>query len=115
MTLTEPTRRPPVVTRRVGYVVAVVVDAALLYLVNVWPGWQAVSLLTEDTRHGACPARHQRGDTIAVAYDPQQVNSVDLASRVVGRHPLLDPRVLALVLMSVSFLVAAAVNMVRSP
>jgi hypothetical protein len=66
-------------------------------------------------RGGACPARHQRGDTIAVAYDPQQVTSVDLASRVVGRHPLLDPWVLALVLMGVSFLVAATVNLVRGP
>jgi hypothetical protein len=64
---------------------------------------------------GACPARHRRGDTVAVAYDPQQVNRVDLASRVVGRHPLLDPWVLALVLMGVSFLVAAAVNLVQGP
>jgi hypothetical protein len=64
-------------------------------------------------RGGACPARHQRGDTIAIAYDPQQVNRVDLASRVVGRHPLRDRWVLALVLMGVSFLVAAIVNMVR--
>jgi Protein of unknown function (DUF3592) len=66
-------------------------------------------------RGGACPARHRRGDTITVAYDPQQVNRVDLASRVVGRHPLLDPWVLALVLMGVSFLVAAAVNLARGP
>jgi Protein of unknown function (DUF3592) len=64
---------------------------------------------------GACPARHQRGDTITIAYDPRQVTSIDLASRVVGRHPLLDPRVLALVLLGVSFLVAAAVNLLRSP
>jgi hypothetical protein len=42
-------------------------------------------------RNGACPARHQRGETITIAYDPQRVTSVDLASRVVGRHPLLDP------------------------
>jgi Protein of unknown function (DUF3592) len=63
---------------------------------------------------GACPARHRRGDTVTVAYDPQQVTSVDLASRVVGRHPLQDPWVLALVLMGVGFLVAAAVNLVRS-
>ena len=62
-----------------------------------------------------CPARRQRGDTITVAYDPRQVNSVDLASRVVGRHPFLDPWVLALVLMGVTFLVAAAVNQVRGP
>jgi hypothetical protein len=66
-------------------------------------------------RGGACPARHRRGETITVAYDPQQVTSVELASRVAGRHPLLDPWVLALVLMGGSFLVAAAVNMVRSP
>jgi Protein of unknown function (DUF3592) len=62
-----------------------------------------------------CPARRQRGDTITVAYDPRQVTSVDLASRVVGRHPLLDPWVLALVLMGVTFLVVAAVNQVRGP
>jgi hypothetical protein len=64
---------------------------------------------------GGCPASRQRGDTITVAYDPRQVNSVDLASRVVGRHPLLDPWVLALVLMGVTFLVAAAVNKVQGP
>jgi hypothetical protein len=62
---------------------------------------------------GACPARHQRGDTVTIAYDPQQVDSVDLASRVVGRHPLLDPWVGALVLMGVAFLAAAAVNAVN--
>jgi hypothetical protein len=66
-------------------------------------------------RGGACPARHRRGDTITVAYDPQQVNRVDLASRVVGRDPRLDPWALALVLTGVSFLVAAAVDMVRGP
>jgi hypothetical protein len=62
---------------------------------------------------GACPARHQRGDPVTIAYDSQQVDRVDLASRVVGRHPLRDPWVLALVLMGVSFLVAAAVNAVN--
>jgi hypothetical protein len=34
-------------SRRVGYVVAALVNAVLLYLVNVWPGWQAVPFLTE--------------------------------------------------------------------
>jgi Protein of unknown function (DUF3592) len=63
-------------------------------------------------RRGGCPARHQRGETVTIAYDPQQVDKVDLASRVVGRHPLLDPGVLALVLMGVILLVAAAVNAV---
>jgi Protein of unknown function (DUF3592) len=66
-------------------------------------------------RRGACPASHRRGETITIAYDPQQVTRVDLASRVVGRHPLLDPWVLALLLMGVVFLVAAAVNTVPGP
>jgi Protein of unknown function (DUF3592) len=62
---------------------------------------------------GACPARHQRGDPVTIAYDPLQVDRVDLASRVVGGHPLQDRWVLALVLMGVGFLVAAAINAVN--
>jgi hypothetical protein len=63
-------------------------------------------------RGGACPGRYQRGDTVTVAYDPRQIDTVDLAGRVVGRHPLLDRWVLALLLMGVIFLVAAAGEMV---
>ena len=36
--------------RRVGYVFAVLFNAAGLYLINVWPGWDAVPFLTGDTR-----------------------------------------------------------------
>jgi hypothetical protein len=50
VTVTAPVRRPPVAARRVGYLVAAGIHAVLLYLVNVSPGWQAVSFLTEDTR-----------------------------------------------------------------
>lgn len=46
---TAPVRRPSVAVRRVGYAVAVAINAALLYVVNVWPGWQALPFLTEDT------------------------------------------------------------------
>ena len=42
-------RRPSAGTRRAGYVAAVVVNAVLLWLVNVWPGWQAVPFLTAET------------------------------------------------------------------
>lgn len=42
-------RRPPTATRRVGYAVAVLVNAALLYAANVWPGWETIPFLTEDT------------------------------------------------------------------
>jgi len=51
MTLTETASKGPAVgDRRVGYVVAVLVNAAVLYAVNVWPGWQALPFLTEDMR-----------------------------------------------------------------
>ena len=51
MTLTETaSKRPAVGDRRVGYVVAVLVNAAVLCAVNVWPGWQALPFLTEDMR-----------------------------------------------------------------
>ena len=41
--------RPTPAARRAGYVVAVVVNAAMLYLVNRWPGWEAVPFLTDTT------------------------------------------------------------------
>ncbi len=50
MAVTTPTRRRPgVAARRFGYVVAVLVNLALLYAVNVWPGWDALPFLTPET------------------------------------------------------------------
>ena len=43
-------RRPAVGARRAGYLVAVLVNAAMLYAVNVWPGWESVPFLTEGMR-----------------------------------------------------------------
>lgn len=43
-------RRPSRGGRRLGYAIAIVVNALLLYAVNVWPGWQAVPFLTAETR-----------------------------------------------------------------
>jgi hypothetical protein len=48
-TTSRPTRRPGAAARRFGHAVAVVVNAAMLYVVNVWPGWEALWFLTEDT------------------------------------------------------------------
>lgn len=42
--------RPRRGTRRFGYGLAVLINAALLYAVNAWPGWQAVPFLTSETR-----------------------------------------------------------------
>ena len=50
MTVTASRRRPPVAARRAGYVVSVLVNIALLYVVNGWPGWEAVPFLTQDTQ-----------------------------------------------------------------
>ena len=42
--------RPGVAARRVGYAVAVLVNATLLLAVNGWPGWEAVPFLTAGQR-----------------------------------------------------------------
>lgn len=49
MAVTTAQRRPSVTARRFGYTVAMAVNAVLLYLVNVSPGWDAVPFLTHDT------------------------------------------------------------------
>jgi hypothetical protein len=41
-------RQPPAVAHRFGYLAAVVCGVVMLYLVNVWPGWQVVPFLTAD-------------------------------------------------------------------
>ncbi len=45
MLRTEP-RRPSAGARRTGYVFAIVFGAALLVILNGWPGWQALPFLT---------------------------------------------------------------------
>lgn len=46
---TRARQRPGPAARRFGYVVAALVDLALLYAVNVWPGWDVLPFLTSDT------------------------------------------------------------------
>lgn len=48
-TSSSPGHRPSRAVRRFGYLVAVMVNAAMLYAVNRWPGWDAVPFLTADT------------------------------------------------------------------
>ena len=36
-------------TRRAGYAIAVLVNVAVLYAANRWPGWEKVPFLTDDT------------------------------------------------------------------
>ena len=47
-TATTTTERPSVAARRAGYVIAVLVNAAMLFGINVWPGWAVLPFLTDD-------------------------------------------------------------------
>ena len=49
MKTTAAQRRPTVGTRRSGYVVAGLINAALAFLINVEPGWSVLGFLTADT------------------------------------------------------------------
>ncbi len=58
MSLTQPApdtsassaRGIPSASRRLGYLIAIVLNLTLAYLVNVWPSWQEVSWLTAQTQ-----------------------------------------------------------------
>ena len=41
-------KRPSAATRRAGYVAGAIANAVLLWLIHVWPGWDAVPFLTAD-------------------------------------------------------------------
>jgi len=43
-----PRRRPPVAARRAGHGLAALVQLAIVYLVNGWPGWRSVTFLAPD-------------------------------------------------------------------
>ena len=47
-TATTAAKRPSVAARRAGYVISVLVNAALLFGINVWPGWDVLPFLTDD-------------------------------------------------------------------
>jgi hypothetical protein len=46
---TAAARRPSVAARRAGYLAGIVISAALLFVLNGQPGWQALPFLTSDT------------------------------------------------------------------
>lgn len=45
---TTEAKRPSTGSRRAGYVVAVAINAAMLWLIHVWPGWDALPFLSAD-------------------------------------------------------------------
>ena len=49
MTLTASPQRTSVAARRAGYAVAVLINVAFLWAVNIWPGWEVSPFLKAET------------------------------------------------------------------
>lgn len=76
--------------RRVGYCAAIGFGAALLLVLNGWPGWQAIPFLTSDTDQvlwlvNLSLAAGIAANVVYLAYDPPWVRSLgDLATTGIG-------------------------------
>ena len=83
-------RRPSAAARRVGYLVGIVISAALLFILNGQPGWQALPFLTSDTSEviGLVNLSLAVGLAVNVVYlfsDPPWVKSLgDLITAGIG-------------------------------
>lgn len=90
MTKTATRQRPTVGARRVGYVVAVLVNAAMLYAVNRWPGWEVLPFLTADMvlvvgLVNASIAVNLAANLVYLARDPRWLRALgDLLTTAVG-------------------------------
>lgn len=96
MTVTAARRRPPVAARRAGYVVSILVNIALLYVVNGWPGWEAVPFLTQDTQQvmglvNASIVASLLANVVYLFYDAPWLRSLgDLATTAIGLAALIS-------------------------
>jgi hypothetical protein len=83
-------RRPPPAARRFGYLIAAAVTAAMLYLIDVWPGWQELPFLTDDTKQvlwlvNVSLVASISANVVYVAYDPAWLKSLgDLVTTGIG-------------------------------
>ncbi len=90
MALTGPARRPSAGARRAGYSIAIAFSAAILFVLNAWPGWQAMPFLTTDMNQvlwlvNLSLAAGIAANVVYVAYDPPWLKSLgDLATTGLG-------------------------------
>lgn len=83
-------RRPTVASRRLGYSIAVGVNALLIYLVNVSPGWPVVPFLTSATAQvlpwvNATMAAGIVANCVYIAWDPLWFKALgDIVTTSVG-------------------------------
>ena len=86
---------PGQLSRRVGYTVAMVLNVALLVLVNVVPGWQALPFLTDDFAAvlwlvNASIVVGVLANAVYVVHDPPWVRAVgDVVTTSVGLAALI--------------------------
>ncbi len=90
MPLNAPARRPSASARRAGYLAGIVIGAALLFVLNGEPGWQALPFLTSDTSLvlwlvNLSLAAGLAVNVVYLAYDPPWLRSLgDLVTAVIG-------------------------------
>lgn len=83
-------RRQPVASRRLGYLIAVGVNALLLYFVNVSPGWEVVPFLTPATADvlpwvNATMIAGVVANALYVAWDPRWFKALgDIVTTSIG-------------------------------
>jgi hypothetical protein len=85
-----PANRPSAAARRGGYAAGVIIGAALLFVLNAWPGWQWVPFLTSDTTQvlwlvNLSLAAGLAANVVYLAYDPPWLRSLgDLVTTSIG-------------------------------
>ena len=87
--------RPGPGRRRFGYVVAIAVNALMLYLVNRSPGWDAVPFLTEETPEVLRPVNASivaaiAANAVYLVHDPDWLRALgDVVTTAVGLAALI--------------------------
>ena len=90
MAPTDPARRPSAGARRVGYCIAIAFSAALLFVLNGRPGWQAMAFLTSDAGQvlwlvSLSLAAGIAASAMYLAHDPPWLKALgDLATTGIG-------------------------------
>jgi hypothetical protein len=90
MAVTDRARRPSAATRRAGYGLAIGFSAALLFVLNSWPGWQAIPFLTSGTDQvlglvNLSLAAGIAANAVYLVYDSPRVKSLgDLVTTGIG-------------------------------
>ncbi|HSE08121.1 MAG TPA: hypothetical protein VLB29_05605 [Nocardioidaceae bacterium] len=96
MTVATERRRPPVAARRVGFVIAALINAALLYAVNVWPGWEELPFLTGQTTEvlglvNASLIASVVANIVYIAYDAGRLRALgDIVTTSIGLAAMIQ-------------------------